>query len=919
MHAYVVGNWRCALLAVAAQLLLPTIAVSPSEAFLDEARRAYATEEFAGYTNTVVRSILKSFKVKKTDGADRPTPGGRIGWHHVEGMRNVRDIGGWNGLPTGRVFRGSEPDCLKNDDPKKYHGLVVTDEGRRVMQDVLKIKTDLDLRSTKECPHPEYSSLGVRLVRVPISAYTNAFRSVKGYAAALRVFADPANYPIYFHCYGGADRTGTLAFLVEGLCGVSEADLSIDYELTSFCASFGIRARNAAKTYPFPQFVARLKEYPGKTLSDKIAAYMETTLGLSADEIAAIRRNVMECSDSMACADQAAERALSAPSPGGVLSLSPGMHELDATAVLGREWSNVTVRSVDPERPATISGGRRVTGWKIGEDGVWRVELPEVKSGEWNFSTLYVNGIRRTRPTIPDEGYLETVSNAFVEGKSSIGGFAFRPGDISAGMANISDVEVFVLHTWCTTRARIGMLDTERGILRLATPRESTYVHFDFTRRRYRLENVKEAFSKAGTWYLDRPSGVLSYRPLPGETPSTAVVVVPRLETLVRMDGAEGLRFENVRFSFQNLVTPKAGRFAVQAGWNVPAAVEVTSSRDISFVRCGFMHTDGYALDISADAAETTVDGSYFCDLGAGGVRAGSFDHNKTQQTDMRGMTVRNCRITDGGNVFPEGVGVLIGRSSYNTVVSNEIDRLRYSGVSVGWDWHGRKPSFAHHNEIAFNHIHDIGLGVLSDMGMIYLLGRSPGTTVHDNNLHDIKCFTHGGIGIYPDQGTSEVKIWNNLVRNTMRGYYQNYGEGNETFNNIFVNSGVCQWNCRPEKGVEGDCVNMHHNIFVWKEGDFFRRELPFGMTSKQRAEWNTPAWQGFSSDSNILWRIDGKVPDFCGMPFAEWVEKSGQERGSFVGNPGFSGDVFSGDCSLLPDSPAIRLGFKPFTPPTTR
>ena len=280
-----------ALLAFLPVLSFP---VSPSEAYLDAARRAYGTEEFAGYTNTVVTSILKSFKVKKSDGADRPVPGGRIGWHHVDGMRNVRDIGGWNGLPTGRAFRGSEPDCLKKGDTRKYHGLVVTDEGRRVMQEVLKIKTDLDLRSTKECPHPEYSSLGIRLVRVPISAYTNAFTGVKGYAAALRVFADPANYPIYFHCYGGADRTGTLAFLIEGLCGVSETDLSIDYELTSFCASFGVRARNAAKTYPFPQFVARIKEYPGKTLADKIAAYMKTTLGLAPEEIAAIRRNIMD-------------------------------------------------------------------------------------------------------------------------------------------------------------------------------------------------------------------------------------------------------------------------------------------------------------------------------------------------------------------------------------------------------------------------------------------------------------------------------------------------------------------------------------------------------------------------------------------------------------------------------------------------
>ena len=600
------------------------------------------------------------------------------------------------------------------------------------------------------------------------------------------------------------------------------------------------------------------------------------------------------------------------PPADGVLKLSPGVHELSSTVALGCAWSGVTICSSDPERPAVLSGGRRISGWTVGTDGVWRVTLPEVKAGRWNFSTLYVNGCRRTRPSLPATGYFLSVSNAFVEGEASIGGLAFCPGDIPGKIENLSDVELQALHSWCTTRARIGAIDVEGGLLRFASPRKSTQRFFDFSRRRFRLENVKEVFSADGTWYLDRPSGVLAYRPVPGETPETAEVIAPLLETLLRVEGADGIRFENVEFSHQNLVTPDSGRFAVQAGWNIPAAVEVVDANAVAFDRCLFRHTDGYALEISEGASGTLVDESVFRDLGAGGIRIGGFTRNGAASGTGGGSTVRRCRITDGGNVFPDGVGVLIGRSSRNTVVSNEIDHIRYTGVSVGWDWDSRRPSKAHHNEIAYNHIHDIGLGLLSDMGMIYLLGRSPGTTVHDNNLHDITCFDYGGIGIYPDQGTSEVRIWNNIVRNTTRGYHQNYGEDNEVFNNIFVNAGRCQWDCRPQKGTAGPSVRMHHNIFVWKEGVFFRREWPFGMTSRERAEWGGPLWQGFTSDSNVLWRVDGRTPDFCGMGVDEWREKSGHERGSFVGDPKFSGDVFSGDCRLPPDSPAVRLGFKP-------
>lgn len=268
------------------------------EAYLLQARRLYPTAAWCGLTNSLVDAFLDPAAVA----ADRPVPQGRIRWHHVPGMRNVRDIGGWNGLPTGRVFRGSEPDCLPVEQvgEKRFHRLGVTEAGLRTMRETLKIQTDLDLRAASECPHPDVSALGVRLVRVPLGAYLGAFTATNQYAQALRVFAVRGNYPIYFHCWGGADRTGTLAYLVEGLCGVSEADLAVDYELTSFARVFGLRRRTGTP-HPetgrpecaFPAFVARLKGYPGGTMAEKIAAYMERTLGLAKAEIAAIRNNVM--------------------------------------------------------------------------------------------------------------------------------------------------------------------------------------------------------------------------------------------------------------------------------------------------------------------------------------------------------------------------------------------------------------------------------------------------------------------------------------------------------------------------------------------------------------------------------------------------------------------------------------------------
>ena len=594
--------------------------------------------------------------------------------------------------------------------------------------------------------------------------------------------------------------------------------------------------------------------------------------------------------------------------------LKPGVRELSETMDFDADCSGCVVRSEDPAHPAVLSGGRRIRGWRVGADGVWRTTLDEVKSGRWDFNQLYVNGSRRFRPRIPESGFLMTGTNAWVEAKT-IGGFSYGEGDVDPKMANLDDVEVLVLHNWAVTRERIAEIDGPGRLIRFKVPRTGANPSAsDFTNRRYRLENVKEAFGRPGEWYLDRPSGELAYTPLPGEDPETAEVVAPYLGTLVRVDGARDIVFRDVVFSCQNLLTPDAGCYASQAAYNLAPAVEVTHAQGIRFDGCAFVRTGGYGLFLDEGAVGCTVENCLFRDLGGGGIRIGSYkDRNQPDPQPPASNTVVNCRITEGGRYFPAAVGVLIGRSSWNRVIHNEIDYLYYTGISCGWNWDSSRPSKAHHNEIAFNHVHDIGQNILSDMGLVYLLGRAPGTTVHDNNLHDIRSSAYGGTGIYPDEGSSELKIWNNAVRNTIRSYHQNYGECNEVWNNIFVNGRENQWDCRPDLRLTNDTLRLHNNIFVWKTGSFMSRNWPFGGLPKGVKPGSIPYWQNVNSDSNVYWCCTGQAPVFGRMPVKEWREKSGNDRNSPFDDPGFSGDCWSGDYRLKPDSLAVKFGFKPF------
>jgi len=275
---YIVPN-RMSVVSAVFGLVVGAASLAEAKVFDDfvrAARTAYRAE-----TNGTAAA---RFRYEPTWFDDRPSSrpaADLVKWLPVWGVRNVRDIGGWNGLARGRVIRGAALDGAGVETG-------VTKRGRLLLK-TAGVRTELDLRGADEAPEGA-SRLGpeVRFVRAPVTAYEGALKDPAAYAAALRVFADAANYPVYVHSKAGADRTGTLVFLLEGLCGAAEEDLVIDYELSSFSA-FGRRHRAGAHDVGFGRFLAAMKALPGATMGAKVEGFVRTRLGLGAAEVAAIR------------------------------------------------------------------------------------------------------------------------------------------------------------------------------------------------------------------------------------------------------------------------------------------------------------------------------------------------------------------------------------------------------------------------------------------------------------------------------------------------------------------------------------------------------------------------------------------------------------------------------------------------------
>ena len=165
-------------------------------------------------------------------------------WLDIEGsVGNFRDLGGRRGLGGRRVRQG----MIYRSQGLNYNSVdgVMRGSGRLTADDIeyltrtLGIKTDLDLRTKCETAGMNgVSPLGpaVKFINNSSPAYVDCFKSggMKTMAENFRVFCDRRNYPILFHCIGGADRTGALAYVLNGVLGVSRQGLETDWEATFY-------------------------------------------------------------------------------------------------------------------------------------------------------------------------------------------------------------------------------------------------------------------------------------------------------------------------------------------------------------------------------------------------------------------------------------------------------------------------------------------------------------------------------------------------------------------------------------------------------------------------------------------------------------------------------------------------------------
>jgi hypothetical protein len=465
-----------------------------------------------------------------------------------------------------------------------------------------------------------------------------------------------------------------------------------------------------------------------------------------------------------------------------------------------------------------LSGWHKITGNIPGlpheaKGKVWVTDAPLIGDEALQFRQLWVNDHKATRARGTDAPLMNRILSWDHQTET-----CWIPKPKSVDLSNIKGMEMFIHQWWAIAILRVRSVEVQGDSARLSFyqpesriqsehPWPAPWISKKTGNSAFYLSNSIQFLNQPGEWYLDTEHRKVYYIPREGENLQTAIVTVPYLENIVKVEGTidrpvSYIGFKNISFQHSSWLRPsKAGLVPHQDGMymldayklKIPgtpdkkglenqawvgrpaAAVEVAYASHTTFEGCHFEHMASTGLDYQRGTHDNEIKGNLFKDIGGTAILAGIYSdeaqevHLPYNPTDKREICtnehIENNLITDATNEDWGCVGIGAGYVKGITIAHNEICDINYTGISMGWGW-TKSTNAMSDNRITANKIHHYARNMY-DVAGIYTLSAQPGTVINNNYVDSIykAPYAHDPehwFYLYTDEGSSYITLKNN-------------------------------------------------------------------------------------------------------------------------------------------------------------
>ncbi|MCK9411248.1 MAG: right-handed parallel beta-helix repeat-containing protein [Prolixibacteraceae bacterium] len=641
--------------------------------------------------------------------------------------------------------------------------------------------------------------------------------------------------------------------------------------------------------------------------------------------------------------------------------LAGGEYRLSETLVFGMEdgaktGQMISYSAIPGEKPV-ISSDVSVMRWerlnkmpkglpKESKGKVWVAKVPDnVKS----FNALYNSQQMLPRAKTKGMPHLRKVDSK----ENALYNTIPLDKDIIKEMFNPKNAEIKVIpgYAWVMNILPVKSVDFANGMVSLEA--QSTYplseTHYFPKAESIWVENTFAGLDSPGEWVFDQEAKLLYYWPIDNKKPGDDIVM-PGLVEMLRVEGkidydglndipVYGLCFNGITFMHGNRFEASGQTgLGLQHDWErfdaATALVRFRGAENCIVDHCTFINSGGAGIRLDLYAQNIKVINNDLSELGGGGVLLagygpGTKDVNKNNE-------ISNNYIHHIGLLWTHSLGIWLWQSGHNLVSHNTIHDVPYTAIAVtgriNWDKTGRgecsrtvrwseigeftgketwveRERFLHgrQNRIEDNDLHHL-MTVMNDGNGIYISGAGKGNIMRRNYVHDTPQQA-AGEALRCDDDQNDVLIEYNVVFR-----FHTFGTGicSKGCNHI-INNIVASPPGKVERGMLSLEPNYTPNVpSKLCAGSLILHNIFYAIESNQPFVYmdimaNTI--DNINTDSNIYFNSsDPKAAD----DYFILARKYGNEVHSISSDPLFR-NVSIGDFRLEPNSPALKLGFRPF------